>query len=152
MRPHHRPLYRRRDHRMTTRPDHHLQPTTVDSQDSLRIEVRGDLDYASADLLVAEVTAGLSGQPALTDLHLSCAGLGAVDSMGLSALLMIRRRTTAAGVRLHLDDRPANLNRLLELTGTLEHLTAPSPVGAEETPGTGDSTVKARPTGQDANT
>lgn len=78
---------------MTTRPDHHLQPTTVDSQDSLRIEVRGDLDYASADLLVAEVTAGLSGQPALTDLHLSCAGLGAVDSMGLSALLMIGRRT-----------------------------------------------------------
>lgn len=35
------------------------------------------------------------------DLHLHCARLGTVDSTGLSVLLMIGRRTSAAGVRLH---------------------------------------------------
>ncbi len=138
---------------MTSRPDHHLRLTAVDGQDSLRIEIHGDLDYASADLLVKEVTAQLSGRrPTPADLHLHCAGLGTVDSMGLSALLMIGRRTTAAGVRLHLDDRPANLNRLLYLTGTLEHLTAPVPARAAEAPAAGDSTVQAHSSGQDGNT
>lgn len=136
---------------MTTRPHHlRLHLTTVDVQDSVRIEVHGDLDYDSADLLLEEVTAQLSARPALTDLHLHCAGLGAVDSMGLSALLMIGRRTTVAGVRLHLDDRPARLDRLLKLTGTLDYLTAPLPTGAAGTSVTGETTV--RPTGPDGPT
>ncbi|MFF4138888.1 STAS domain-containing protein [Streptomyces mirabilis] len=134
---------------MTAHP-HHLRLTTADIQDSVRIEVHGDLDYNSADLLVEEVTTRLSGRPALTDLHLHCAGLGAIDSIGLSALLMIGRRTTVAGVRLHLDDRPANLDRLLELTGTLDYLTAPLPTGAAETPVTEGTAV--RPTGPDGTT
>ncbi|MBW5247950.1 STAS domain-containing protein [Streptomyces sp. P01-B04] len=108
---------------MTTHP--HLRLTTVDAQDSVRIEAHGDLDHDSAGLLLREVTDQLSARPAMTDLHLLCAALGTVDSMGLSALLMIGRRTAAAGVRLHLDDRPAKLDRLLRLTGTLDHLTAP---------------------------
>ncbi|MFE5144561.1 STAS domain-containing protein [Streptomyces fagopyri] len=134
---------------MTTHP-HHLRLNTVDSQDSVRIEVHGDLDYDSADLLVEEVTARLAARPALRHLHLHCADLGGIDSMGLSALLMIGRRTTVAGVRLHLDDRPANLNRLLELTGTLDYLTAPLPTGAAETPATKGMAV--RPTGPDGTT
>ncbi|MFJ3439376.1 STAS domain-containing protein [Streptomyces cyaneofuscatus] len=111
---------------MTTHP-HHLQLTTVDTQDSVRIEAHGDLDHDSAGLLLDEVAGQLAARPAMTDLHLHCADLGTVDSMGLSALLMIGRRTTAAGVQLHLDDRPARLDRLLRLTGTLDHLTAPPP-------------------------
>ncbi|MFD3647723.1 STAS domain-containing protein [Streptomyces cyaneofuscatus] len=114
---------------MTTHP-HHLQLTTVYTQDSVRIELHGDLEYDNADRLVREATAQLAARPALTDLHLHCADLGAVDSMGLSALLMIGRRTAEAGVRLHLDDRPAKLDRLLDLTGTLDHFTAPPPTGA----------------------
>ncbi|MFW3476851.1 STAS domain-containing protein [Streptomyces microflavus] len=109
---------------MTTHP-HHLQLTTAETQDSVRIELYGDLDYDNADRLVQEATAQLAARPALTDLHLHCADLGMVDSMGLCALLMIGRRTAAAGVLLHLDDRPAQLDRLLDLTGTLDHLTAP---------------------------
>ncbi|MFD4130158.1 STAS domain-containing protein [Streptomyces globisporus] len=131
---------------MTTHP-HPLRLTTVGIQDSVRIEVQGDLDYDSADLLLEEVTAQLAARPALTDLHLSCAGLGTVDSMGLSALLMIGRRTTVAGVRLHLDDRTAYLDRLLELTGTLDYLTAPVPSGAAELSVTEEMAV--RPTGPD---
>ncbi|MEV6565689.1 STAS domain-containing protein [Streptomyces kronopolitis] len=137
---------------MTTHPRHHLQLITVDTQDDMRIEIHGDLDHTSADLVVEEVTSQLAGRPALTDLRLDCADLGTVDSMGLSALLMIGRRTTAAGVRLHLDDRPATLDRILNLTGTLEYLTAPPPIGAAETPVTEDSAMPARPGGPDRTT
>jgi len=139
---------------MTTHPHHlHLQLTTVDTQDSVRIEVQGDLDYDSADLLVEEVTAQLSARPALRDLRLHCADLGAVDSMGLCALLMIGRRAAEAGVRLHLDDRPAKLDRLLDLTGTLEHLTATSLTEAvKSSPVTEESVTAARPTGPDGTT
>ncbi|WP_097977047.1 STAS domain-containing protein [Streptomyces sp. gb14] len=109
---------------MTTHPEQHLQLTTVDTRHTIRIEIRGDLDYLSTDALVEEATTQLANRPDLTDLHLGCAGLEAIDSMGLSTLLMIHRRTSVAGVRLHLDDRPATLDRLLHLTGTLEYLTS----------------------------
>ncbi|MFE1479014.1 STAS domain-containing protein [Streptomyces cyaneofuscatus] len=133
---------------MTTHP-HQMCLTTLDTQDSVRIEVHGDLDYDSADILVNEVTAQLTDRPGLTDLHLHCAELTAVDSMGLCALLMISRHTTAVGVRLHLDERPAKLDRLLDLTGTLDHLTAPPPTGTVKPSMTGESTMAIRPTGPD---
>ncbi|MET8707166.1 STAS domain-containing protein [Streptomyces californicus] len=137
---------------MTTHPHHHLQLTTVDGEDSVRIELRGDLDYDNADLLVQEATDRLAARPALTDLHLLCADLGAVDSMGLCALLMIARRTAEAGVRLHLDDRPARLERLLTLTGTLGHLTAPPPPRSKTPSAAEESAGAARPTGPDVTT
>ncbi|MGQ4715898.1 STAS domain-containing protein [Streptomyces anulatus] len=136
---------------MTTHP-HQLCLTTLDTQDSVRIELHGDLDYDSADLLVDEVTAQLSTRPGRTDLHLHCAELGTVDSMGLCALLMISRRTAAAGVRLHLDERPAKLDRLLDLTGTLDHLTAPPPTGTVRSSMTGEIATTVRPTGPDGRT
>jgi hypothetical protein len=46
----------------------------------------------------------------------------------LSALLAVHRRTSAAGARLHLDNRPLHLERILQITGVLDHLTAtPAP-------------------------
>ncbi|MFD8790148.1 STAS domain-containing protein [Streptomyces vinaceus] len=113
---------------MTTPPPDHLRLTRVDTEDRVRIELDGDLDHDTADLLVNEATAQLAARPGLGDLHLHCGRLGTIDPMGLSALLMISRRTTAAGVRLHLEDRPANLDRILRLTGTFDHLTAPEPL------------------------
>lgn len=113
---------------MTTQPPNHLRLVTLDTADSgngIRIEIHGDLDYDGADLLLDEVTAQLAARPLSADLHLHCGAVGTVDSMGLSTLLMIGRRTAAAGVRLHLDDRPARLDRLLTVTGTLDHFTAP---------------------------
>ncbi len=133
---------------MTTHPQH-LRLTTVDTEDSVRIEAHGDLDYDSADLLLNEVTAQLAARPALTDLHLHCAELGTVDSTGLSALLMICRRTMAAGVRLHMDARPAKLDRLLRLTGTLDHLTASVLGGAVRSSATEESVVATRLNGPD---
>ncbi|MGV9454543.1 STAS domain-containing protein [Streptomyces sp. NPDC003635] len=113
---------------MTTLPPA-LELTTIDTQDTVRIEITGDLDHDTADLLLDEVTAQLTERPGLKDLHLHCAAVGVVDSMGLSALLMIGRRAAAAGARLHLDDRPAKLTRLLNITGTLDYFTAATPTG-----------------------
>ncbi|GGX85155.1 STAS domain-containing protein [Streptomyces fructofermentans] len=106
------------------------------------VRVAGDLDYETCDELVDTVVARLTGCSDLdgppSDLRLNFAELHSVDSMGLSALLMIRRRTDRAGVRLHLDERPGVLERLLDMTGTLGYLTAPCRHAAgHERPGTG---------------
>ena len=49
-----------------------------------------------------------------------------LDPAGLSALLLVHRRTSAAGVDLRLDHRPPQLDRVLDVTGVLDHLTTPS--------------------------
>ncbi|MET7744534.1 STAS domain-containing protein [Streptomyces sp. NPDC005385] len=108
----------------------------------LVVRVDGDLDHETCDELRSTVEQNLtvrhSAGGRLLDLHLVFAGLRGIDSMGLSALLMIRRGTDAARVRLHLDERPPHLERLLEITGTLDHLTAPCRVkDGEQHPGTG---------------
>lgn len=140
---------------MTTSPSPQLRLTTLDAATTVRIEVDGDLDYDSAPDLLEVVTDKLAERPDLKDLHLHCAGLGAVDSIGLSALLMIHRHTSAAGVRLHLEHRTARLERLLTVTGTLDHLTtvtagdANAPAGAAQAKPGADATP-ARRTGPDS--
>ncbi|MEU5824766.1 STAS domain-containing protein [Streptomyces sp. NPDC047803] len=136
---------------MTSHPDH-LHLTTTDFRDSVLVEIHGDLDYAGADRLVAEIASRLSERTAPSELRLRCAHLGAVDSMGISALLMIRRLTTAAGVRLHLDDRPDKLERLLDLTGIRDHLTGPSGEDAANRSATKDNAVSSGPIAPDTHT
>ncbi|MFF9984610.1 STAS domain-containing protein [Streptomyces erythrochromogenes] len=108
-----------------------LRLTHLEGPGAARFELHGDLDHYWAELLLEAVETVLSDDGGLRDVHLHCAGLTAVDSSGLSALLMIRRRTGAAGVRLHIQERPLCLERLLELTGTIEYLTTPE-AGARE--------------------
>ncbi|MFR0357524.1 STAS domain-containing protein [Streptomyces sediminimaris] len=134
---------------MTTLPPAHLRLTTVGLENGLRVEIDGDLDHETADRLLETVTEQLAGRPDLGHLRLNCARLGVTDSMGLSVLLMIRRRTAAAAVQLHLDDRPANLDRLLEVTGTLEYLTGAPTGTAPEPARTGVAAAPARPRGPD---
>lgn len=90
---------------------------------ALTLRVGGDLDYQSTGELIAAVSEALAG-PAVTDLHLDFTELTFCDSAGLSGLLLIHRRTSTAGVHLHLDNRPAQLQRILDITGVLEHLTS----------------------------
>lgn len=111
---------------MTSLPSAPLGVTYSSSQEDVRVELSGDLDHRHADLLVEAVDRLLAAHPGLRDLRLDCSGLSAVDSSGLSALLMVRRRTDRAGAGLHLDGRTVQLDRLLEITCTLGHLTAPS--------------------------
>ncbi|MFE6776419.1 STAS domain-containing protein [Streptomyces sp. NPDC057702] len=142
---------------MTTLPPT-LRLSTVEADGGVRVEITGDLDYDNADFLLEEVTARLAARRDLASLRLSFAHVGVIDSMGLSTLLMIARRATSAGVRLHLENRPARLDRLLVVTGTLEHLTAPPPAGtatphpASAPPATEGEPRATRPTGPNNST
>lgn len=130
---------------MTTTPPSHLRLTTVDTETTVRIEIQGDLDYDNADQLLATANGKLADNPHLLDLHLHFAGLGTTDSTGLSILLMIRRRATEAGVRLHLDERSSALDRMLTITGTLAHLTAPPVSAADDSTGADEQHLRRGP-------
>ncbi|MFG2486008.1 STAS domain-containing protein [Streptomyces virginiae] len=109
---------------MTHSPATPLRLSCRHADDTFRVELRGDLDHRYADLLVEAVSGALADHGRLRTVRLDCTGLTTVDPSGLSALLMVRRRTDEAGAALHLDGRPPQLERLLELTGTLTHFTA----------------------------
>lgn len=111
--------------------------STIDpTASAARLRVDGDLDYATTGEFVDAVSTLMTEQPSLRNLHLDFAELTFCDSAGLSGLLVIHRRTSAARVHLHLDNRPQHLERILEITGVLEHLTtSPQPLSedSEET-------------------
>ncbi|MFD6913686.1 STAS domain-containing protein [Streptomyces virginiae] len=109
---------------MTHSPATPLQLSCRHADDTLRVELRGDLDHRYADLLVEAVSGALADHRRPRTVRLDCTGLNTVDPSGLSALLMVRRRTDEVGAVLHLDGRPPQLEKLLELTGTLTHFTA----------------------------
>ncbi|WP_181782107.1 STAS domain-containing protein [Pseudonocardia pini] len=94
--------------------------------DVVAVAVVGDLDLATADRLLGEVTEAAT-EPGLARVVLRCAELDFCDSHGLAVLLMIQRRLTAAGIGLSLDDRRPRLDRLLTITGTAALLTGETP-------------------------
>lgn len=109
---------------------------------AVHLRLTGELDYDTTPEFLAAVRGILSGHAGLRSLHLDCAGLAFCDTMGLYAFLTIRRETGAADVQLHLDNRSPALQRLLEITGTLTHLTgavpsSPSHHGAPDRTGSG---------------
>ncbi|WP_078904705.1 STAS domain-containing protein [Streptomyces xanthophaeus] len=102
-----------------------LRLTSTETAGAARIELHGNFDHQDAHRLLDTVTEVLAGPGRLRHLHVDCTGMADVDSSGLSALLMTRRRADAAGVRLHLEGRPPVLERMLQVTGTLSYLTSP---------------------------
>ncbi|MFF3484217.1 STAS domain-containing protein [Streptomyces sp. NPDC002701] len=120
-------------------PDLRLTRTPGATQGVLLLRVEGFLDYDNADAFLAAATQHLDDALPLHELHLDCAGLDGLDSMGLSVLLMLHRRTTAACAVLHLDDPSPSLERLLEITGTLEYLTPQHPAATTEADGRSES-------------
>ncbi|MGW7460656.1 STAS domain-containing protein [Streptomyces sp. NPDC054797] len=135
-----------------------LRLTRTDTAGAVRIELHGDFDYQDADRLLDAVTEVLAGPGRLRDLHVDCTDMAGVDSSGLAVLLMIRRRTDAAGVRLHLAGRPPALERILQVTGTLKYLTSPhtgnrsaAPTAERASAGTQEA-IKSRSSGQDPST
>lgn len=105
--------------------------TQSTSAESVTVHVVGDVDYLTTATLVATVTDLLAAAPALRDLRFELTGMSFCDSAGLSGFIQIHRRTSSAGIQLHLDDMPSHFERILDLTGVLEHLTAP-PSGVDE--------------------
>ncbi|KUI23159.1 anti-anti-sigma factor [Mycobacterium sp. IS-1496] len=93
---------------------------------SATVHIAGELDSETTDELVATASRLLEADPGLRALRLDCGELTFCDSAGLSGLLLIERRTSAAGVDLHLDNRPSYFERVLDITGILEYVTGRS--------------------------
>lgn len=116
-----------------------MTPSFGTGPHAVRLALTGDLDYDTCGELLQRVRAALDDGGGVEELHLDCGGLGAVDSMGVSTLLQIHRSAGRDGIAFHLDDIGPALRRLLELTGTYEHLMAPRQAGlpgTSEPPGT----------------
>ncbi|UXA17984.1 STAS domain-containing protein [Mycobacterium sp. SMC-4] len=100
-----------------------LTVTIASAPPATCVHVCGDLAYGSTAILVDAVAALCTPGAGVEQLHLDFTELTFCDSAGLSALLLIHRQTCDAGIPLHLDHRPAHLQRVLEITGLLDHLT-----------------------------
>ncbi|MEV7208399.1 MULTISPECIES: STAS domain-containing protein [unclassified Streptomyces] len=109
---------------MTTSPDAEpgASPASPDPSRTVRLVLTGDLDYDTCGNLLQQVQLALREHEDAEELRLDCAELGAVDSMGLSTLLQIHRAACRDGIGFHLDNIGPVLRRLLDLTGTYEHL------------------------------
>lgn len=136
---------------MTTMPPSPIS-LSVETRGSVAVvRVGGDLDYLTRGQLLDTVTVVLTRRHAarhpVAAVRLEFSRLESVDSSGLSALLQIRRLLDEAGVALHLDERPAVLERLLDMTGTLELLTClhGNTCPPENISAPGDATGPARP-------
>ncbi len=103
---------------------------TTETARSACLQVVGDLDYLTIDDFVDTASRVLVQQPGLLNLHLDFTGLTFLDSAALSGLLFLHRRTSQSGVQLHLDQRPAFLDRVLQVTGLYGHF-VPSHSDAE---------------------
>ncbi|WP_167536453.1 STAS domain-containing protein [Streptomyces ficellus] len=107
---------------------------------TVHLALTGDLDYDAYGEFLQQARAALEGRSDVTDLRLDCREAGLVDSMGLSALLQIHRSAEENGIRFHLDHIGPALRRLMELTGTYEHLTALQQPGPRPGPHPGSGT------------
>lgn len=81
------------------------------------VRLAGDLDLGSCERMREAVADHLLDGPVILDL----AALEFCDSSGLRTLLDIHRRATARDVSLRLAGVGMEVNRVLELTGTLEY-------------------------------
>jgi anti-anti-sigma factor len=97
---------------------------------SATVRIVGALDSSTTAEFVDTASGLLDANQGLRALHVDCTDMAFCDSAGLSGLLMIHRRTSSAGVGLHLDNRPSYFERILDITGILDHLTGPSAIAA----------------------
>ncbi|MEU3935168.1 STAS domain-containing protein [Streptomyces sp. NPDC029044] len=124
-----------------------MTPSFGTGPHAVRLALTGDLDYDTCGELLQRVRTALDDGEGVEELHLDCGALGTVDSMGLSTLLQIHRSAGRDGIAFHLDDIGPALRRLLELTGTYEHLTTPRRSGSPEGSGPPGAEEEAAATG-----
>jgi anti-sigma B factor antagonist len=93
----------------------------VDSKsegDEIVLTLHGELDLTSAPVFEREARAAESTNPSRIVIDL--AGLEFMDSTGLRALLLARERSRSEGHKLALRRGPRQVQRVLELTKTVE--------------------------------
>jgi anti-sigma B factor antagonist len=89
--------------------------------DAVVIVLRGELDLTSVPLFERELRDAESSGPGRVVIDLS--GLDFMDSTGLRALLQARERSKSNGHELALRRGPRQVQRVLELTKTLDVFT-----------------------------
>lgn len=86
-----------------------------DAGGEVRIALRGELDMARADDIVATATEALA-TPGITRLVIDMSAVPFVDSTALGAFIAVHSQATAAGVGLALVEANHRVRRLLEVT------------------------------------
>jgi anti-sigma B factor antagonist len=105
-----------------------LEISTHSGADSTVLGLTGELDIASAPALEQAVEDFGSSIPKRLVIDLT--EVTFMDSTGLRALLLARQRTEAADQELVLRPGPRQVQRVLELSGTLERFTFENPPAA----------------------
>lgn len=89
--------------------------------DTLRMAFNGEIDISTASALADTLSVVLQTWPHRR-VCLDLAGVGFLDSSGISALLSCRRLAEREGRQLLIVDARDNVRRILDLTGVLELL------------------------------
>lgn len=92
---------------------------TAGSEDTITVEVAGDIDISTSSRLRTELFELLADAPGVAVIDMT--GVGFCDSSGLSVLVQLNRHCAEAGVDLILAPSKV-LYRALELTGLLPTL------------------------------
>ncbi|MER5772069.1 STAS domain-containing protein [Streptomyces sp. NPDC001985] len=95
-----------------------MKPLTITARDAATgpvLEITGDLDHESADLLRGSVERLALAPGRLLVLDLG--GLDFCDSSGITVLLAARHTATVAGAGIALAAVPANMRRVLSIIG-----------------------------------
>ncbi len=92
----------------------------VETEDSLRLVLTGELDIATAPLLDAALEQAEARSPALVLLDL--AGVPFIDSSGLRSLIRAADRAAVDGGRLAITGAGPQVRRLFELSGARARL------------------------------
>ncbi|MFJ7996164.1 STAS domain-containing protein [Streptomyces sp. NPDC096310] len=123
----------------TTPPDPLTVVVTTPAADTVVVRLDGEMDYETSYEVIDTVRQLLRSHRGMARLELHCGGLTICDSMGLSALAMIRRLAESDGVRLVLTERRPSLERVLRGTGTRDHPDGTEEDGREESTPSGDA-------------
>ncbi|MFE2021772.1 STAS domain-containing protein [Streptomyces sp. NPDC059499] len=130
---------------MTAQPSRPFTLVVEAGPGTARLSLVGDLDYDTSGELTRQADACLTEFPDLRELHLDCARLRLCDSMGVSTLLMVHRRTSERDVALHLDNPPPFLERVLDLTGIRKLFVYAPPSQQDEQTHTNEAAPSSHP-------
>lgn len=97
------------------------------------LSASGELDFASADGLLAAVQAAVS-QPGASVLRLDLGGITFIDSVGIGALIKVREIASERGRELDMSGSSAAVQQVLRLTGLAE-IFGLEPEAGGKTPG-----------------
>jgi anti-sigma B factor antagonist len=88
------------------------------AQHVLELSLRGELDLTSVPVFERELEAAQASE--IDHLVIDLSGLEFMDSTGLRALLLVRERAASDGHQLTLRRCPRQVQRVLELTKTVD--------------------------------